>query len=201
MGGAARHNVANALGAAALAHVLGLAPDAIARGLAAFESNADENPGRLNTFDLGGVRVLVDFAHNPHGLGALIDMLEAIPARRRLLILGQAGDRSDESIRELARIAWRCRPDRVVVKEMVEHLRGRQPGEVPALIVEELERLGADRESIELAQSEFEAVETALRWAGPGDVVLLLVHAERERVLELLQRLVDRAWTAGEPLE
>jgi UDP-N-acetylmuramyl tripeptide synthase len=195
--GAARHNIANALGASALAYVLRVPPAAIARGLAAFESNAEENPGRLNLFEFGGARVLADFAHNPHGLSALIAMTETLSARRKLVILGQAGDRSDESIRELAQIAWRCRPDRVVVKEMSEHLRGRKAGEVPTLLVDELERLGAPRASIERAPSEYEAVESALAWAEPGDLLLFLLHAERERVLALLKGLQERGWKPG----
>ena len=66
-----------------------------------------QNPGRLNMFDLGGARVMVDFAHNPHGLEAILEMAVALPAERRLVLIGQAGDRTDTSIRELAEIVWR----------------------------------------------------------------------------------------------
>ena len=65
-------------------------------------------------------------------------MIAALPARRRLVLLGQAGDRSDEAIRALARAALALRPDRVVLKEMERYLRGRQPGEIPALMADEL---------------------------------------------------------------
>jgi hypothetical protein len=38
-----------------------------------------------------------------------------------LVILGHAGDRTDEAIRELARVAWQSRPDRVVIRTDHEH--------------------------------------------------------------------------------
>ena len=43
---------------------------------------------------------------------------ETVPSTRRLVMLGQAGDRDDAAIRELARAALALRPDRVIVKEM-----------------------------------------------------------------------------------
>ena len=88
LGGAAQHNVANSLGAVSLAKALGLSTTAIAAGLRTFRSDPADNPGRGNYFDIGGAKVLVDFAHNPHGLSAIIDTVRRIPAHRRLVMLG-----------------------------------------------------------------------------------------------------------------
>jgi cyanophycin synthetase len=200
LSGAARHNVANALAASALAHAIGLPMDGIARGLAEFESTPEENPGRLNVFDLGGVRVLADFAHNPHGMEALVEMAIALPARRRLVILGQAGDRDDASIRDLARIAMRMKPDRVVIKEMLQHLRGRSAGAVPKILADELESLGAAKGSVIHASCELDAVRESLRWSQPGDLLLLLLHAQREEALTLLDSLKSRGWNPSDPI-
>ncbi|MEM7353104.1 MAG: Mur ligase family protein, partial [Acidobacteriota bacterium] len=115
LGGAARHNVQNALAAILVARKLGLPMAAIRQGLATFDSSPDENPGRLNRFDLGGVQAIVDFAHNPHGLEALLAMGQALPAERRLVLVGQAGDRDDDSIRELPRMVWQAKPDRIII--------------------------------------------------------------------------------------
>jgi cyanophycin synthetase len=201
LGGAAKHNLANALAAIALTSALGLPPVAMAAGLTRFTGGAKENPGRGNFFEIGGVSVLVDFAHNPHGIAALIEMLPALPAERRLILLGQAGDRSDEDIRDLTRKVWADRPDRIVVKEMVEHLRGRAPGQVTTLILDELERLGAPEDRIGHAASELEAVHQAFHWARPGDLLVLLLHAEREKVLELLETLKTRNWRPGQAVD
>jgi len=198
--GAARHNVHNALGVIALASALGLSPAQIAPGLERFRGTPDENPGRLNLFHLGGITVVADFAHNPHGMDALVTMARALPATRRLLILGQAGDRDDNAIREFARSAWAFRPDRIVLKEMEIYLRGRQPGEATGMIREEFLRLGAAPESMTHADSEYAAVLDALAWARPGDLLLLPLHAERERTLGLLDRLQREGWTPERPV-
>ncbi len=198
--GIARHNVANALGVAALASRLGLDGETIALGLARFRGTPEENPGRLNLFDLGGVTAVADFAHNPHGMNALVALAGTLPARRRLVLLGQAGDRDDISIRDLARSAWGLRPDRIILKEMDKYLRGRAPGEVTRLLREELLGLGAPSEAIGHAGSEYQAVLDALAWARPEDLLVLAVHSERERVLALLDRLERQGWVPGAPL-
>ena len=186
-GGAARHNVANALGAIGMAAAVGLPVEAMAEGLRRVGGTPEDNPGRANLFERDGVRILVDYAHNPHGLTALLDIARSLPAERRLILIGQAGDRDDEAIRDLARAAWAFQPDHAVVKELPEMLRGRRPGEVPALLADELLRLGAPKASVTRADSELKGVEQALAWARPGDLLVLLVHTQREAVLEKIQ--------------
>jgi UDP-N-acetylmuramyl tripeptide synthase len=197
VGGAARHNVANALAAVGAAVALGLPLEAITRGLARFGGGDEENVGRANVMELGDVQVVVDYAHNPHGMAALAEMVAAMPARRRLVLLGQAGDRSDGSIRELARAALALRPDRIVLKEMDRYLRGRRPGEVTELMADELINAGVPPQAISRPGDELAAVRDALAWARPGDVLLLTVHQDRPVVLALLERLRGEKWSAG----
>lgn len=189
MGGTARYNTANALAAAAIAEVLGFTAGQIAEGLRRFESTPEDNPGRLNVFDLGGAKALVDFAHNPHGFRAIFEMTQAMQAKRRLVLLGQAGDRDEESVREMARLTWETRPEMVVIKELTEHLRGKELGEMPALIEDELRACGCPPERFVHCASELEAVEWALDWRQPGDLLLLLIHDHREQVLKRLGEL------------
>ena len=60
--GAARYNVANALGAILLGASLGLSEQSLREGLRSFNSSPQANPGRLNIFELNGATLLVDFA-------------------------------------------------------------------------------------------------------------------------------------------
>ncbi len=189
LGGAARYNIANALAALLAGTRLGLDREALAGGLSGFTGSPEENPGRGNRFDLGGVMAIVDYAHNPGGFKALFEMSAALPAKRKLVLLGQAGDRSDSAIRDLARIAWETRPDRIIVKEMRSLLRGREEGEIPTLIEGELRRLGVPDEVVVRADSDLEAVQAALAWSRPGDLLLLLTHTQRHEILDLLTRL------------
>lgn len=193
LGGAARHNVYNALGAVALAYALGLDRDSISRGLRAMRGTPEDNPGRGNLFEVDGVRVFVDFAHNPPGVQAIVEMATRLEAQRRLIVLGQAGDRDDESIRALASAAWVAGIDHVIVKEMPKYLRGRELGEVTALIADELRLAGAPEEAIEVVDSELEAITRALEWARPGDLLLLLLQ-EREEGLAYLREVGTSGW-------
>ena len=192
--GAARYNMANALGAVLTASAL-RRPDgtplislsAMRVALEGFESSLERNPGRGNLMDIGGVHVLVDYAHNPHGMAALTQMISALPARRRLIVLGQAGDRTDDALRALARSAWALEPDRIILKEMGKYRRGRAEGEVCHLLEAELRTLGAPASMIEHVETEAEAARTALAWAQEGDLLILLVHEKREEVLRVLE--------------
>ena len=186
-GGAARHNVGNALAAIGMAAAAGIPVEAMAAGLRRIGRRPEDNLGRANLFERDGIRILLDYAHNPHGLTALADVVRSLPAERRLLVLGHAGDRGDEALRELARAALALKPDRIVIKEMHEMLRGREPGEIPAILEDELRRGGVSTGGIEHAGSELAAVRKALSQARPGDLVILLVHAQREDVLELVR--------------
>jgi len=200
MGGAARHNLANALAAIAGAASLRLPETAMAEALRTFGAEEADNPGRGALREIGGVRVLVDFAHNPHGVAAIAQLVSTMPAGRRLVLLGQAGDRTDAEIRALAAAVWAMRPERIIVKEMESYLRGRGPGEVPALLRDELERLGAPANTVASAESETDAVRDAFAWAEPGDLLVLLSHAARARTLAFLDRLAEQQWRPGHPL-
>ena len=186
LGGSAVHNVANALGASLAAWCLGCSPDVIRSSLGTFGQRNADNPGRASLFELGGVRILLDYAHNPDGMRALATIARALPGGRRGLVLGQAGNRDDDAIRGLARSAWPIGIDHVVLKEMEAYRRGRPLGEIPGLLAAEFRRLGLDDAAIEFADSEVAAVEKALDWARGGDLLVLTVHSNRAAVLELL---------------
>ncbi len=201
LGGAAQHNVANALSAIAVAKALALDDAAIVRGLRSFHSNAEDNPGRLNRFRFGGVQVLVDFAHNPHGLQALLQMAKSLDAKRILVTIGHAGDRSDDSIREVATTAWSYGVDRILLKEQDKHLRGRALGEIPQIMENALLAAGAPANAIGHASSELEAAHQALEWAQDGDLLLLLTLQQRAEVLQLLQKLKAQDWKPGQSVD
>ncbi len=187
-GGRARFNTSNALAASALAACAGISNDAIAQALETFRSSPDSNPGRGNLFEIDGVTVFADFAHNPHGTKALLEMAGAYDAARVAILLGQAGDRTDGEVRALVEATVAAEPDLIIVKEMAKYLRGREPGALVALIDAELTRLCVPAERIAHADSELAAAQLALDWAQPGDLLLLLLHAQREEVLALLEQ-------------
>jgi cyanophycin synthetase len=189
--GSATYNIANLAGAALAAAALGVPPATIAAVVARFGADAADNFGRLMRFERGGVRVLLDYAHNPEGLRGLLNVAEHLRGGtgRLGLLLGHAGNRQDTEIEELARAAAQFRPALVVVKENEAQLRGREPGEVPRLIRAALLRAGLPQAALVVRMSETEAARCALEWARPGDVLALPVHsaAARTAVLALLE--------------
>ena len=208
LGGLAAHNVQNCAAAALAAAGLGIAPATIATVLARFGHDNRDNPGRLQRWNLGGVQagvqVYVDYAHNPDGLAQFLDLVRQAHREggRLHLLLGQAGDRSDEAIADLAATAASFRPDHVVLKDMDGYLRGRESGEVARLLRTTLTRHGMADDAIVECLDETEAVRAILAAACPGDSLALPVHsmAARERVNALLDQLHAQGWTAGDPL-
>ena len=185
--GVASHNIANALAAAALTHCLGIPMSDIHEGLTSMSQ--DNNPGRSNVYSISDFKVLVDFAHNPHAMKALFNMAHALPAKRRLLAFAQAGDRTDESIRELARSAWSIGLDKVVVSELEAYARGRSRGEVFGIIRDELINCGARKDQIQHFMEETESLDAALNWAQPGDLIIMLALSDREAIQDKLKSL------------
>lgn len=201
LGGTARHNIANLLGACLLAAAMGVSIEAIRDTAMTFGASATDNPGRLEIWRFSGVTVLTDYAHNPDGLAALATTAQAIPATRRLLILGQAGNRDDDSLRELPRAAFAISHfDHVIIKEMPTMLRGRALGELPRILGEALAELGVSPDQIEVAPSEIDAVRRALSWARDGDLLVAPVHVSKGEVSALLRQLQDSGWKPGTPL-
>jgi UDP-N-acetylmuramyl tripeptide synthase len=190
-GGAARYNIENASAAAAAAEALGVAPSVITATLRTFGRENADNAGRLERYERNGVRIWLDYAHNPHGLAALLAVAEAHRGNGRLgLLLGQAGDRADDALQALARTAWSARPDMVVLQELEYYRRGRAEGEVPRILHDELIAAGAMPAQLQIAMSEEAGVAAMLAWAKPGDLLVLPVHATdaRARVAAMLQQ-------------
>jgi len=189
--GSAAYNIANLAGAALAAAALGIAPARIAEVFARFGRSGSDNMGRMMRFERNGVRVLLDYAHNPEGLRGLLSVAEHLRgASGRLgMLLGHAGNRQDSEIAAVARVAAEFHPALIVVKENEAHLRGREAGEIPRLIRAELLRAGLPEAAVPVRLSELEAARCALEWARPGDVLALPVHspAARAAVLKLLQ--------------
>ena len=107
MGGAALHNIENAMVAAALARAVGIQNDAICRGLKMVKADEQHSHGRSNLVVRGQKKFFVDFAHNEDGLRRVVEMALNIKANRRFLLFGQAGDRSEALLKGLSQAALR----------------------------------------------------------------------------------------------
>ena len=191
LGGIVRYNISNALAAMSLAIALGIEDEAIRDGLAAFRGDETDNPGRGNWFEYEGVRILVDFAHNEHGMSALADAVRQVEAERVVLLMGQAGDRLDKDIVDLTRAACSMKPDRLLVCELPGYERGREPFTVPGVIREAALQAGIPADSISLFPGPKNATEQALKQARPGDLLVLLALSQRQEALALVRAYIE----------
>jgi cyanophycin synthetase len=179
--GHAIHNVQNAMFATAIAHAMGISLENIRQGLRTFTTDFYQTPGRMNFFNEHPFRVLLDYAHNAHGMAAMAGTIRGLTVNgRRIGVIAAAGDRRDEDILELARAAAPAF-DFIIVRED-DNRRGRRRGETGEIVRQGLLAAGypADRLSPEVYDEE-EAVQRALDSAQPGDL-LVIFGDDLERV-------------------
>ncbi len=174
--GRALHNVQNAMVAASMAFSLGIKLDAIRQGLRTFDTTFFQAPGRMNVFNEHPFKVLFDYGHNAHAVGAMADLAQRLEVSgRRIVVVAGPGDRRDEDLRDIAKAVaggfdhYICRRD--------DGLRGRKSDEVPLLIAATLREHGVADHQISIIPDEQAAIDAGLRMAQPGDVLLVFADA------------------------
>ena len=174
--GRALHNVQNAMFAAAMAFSLGIKLDAIRQGLRTFDSTFFQAPGRMNVFNEHPFKVLFDYGHNAHAVGAMADLAQRLDVTgRRIVVLAGPGDRRDEDLVAIAdAVAGRfdhyiCRRD--------DSLRGRDGDEVPRIQSRALQAKGVPASAISIIPDEQEAITAALQMGQSGDLLLIFADA------------------------
>jgi UDP-N-acetylmuramyl tripeptide synthase len=201
--GSAAYNVANISAAVLAAMALGISAETMVTVLARFGRAHADNPGRLQHWQLGRLKVFVDYAHNPEGLRGLLGVARSANDTGRLgIVLGQAGNREDADIRELAAVAASFHPQLVVLKDIDGFMRGRVAGEVADILRDELAVRGVPADAVVECLDEIDAVRGLLTWAQDGDMLVLPTHGTqaRQAVVTLLDQLQATHWIAGSTL-
>jgi cyanophycin synthetase len=174
--GRALHNVQNAMFAAAMAFSMGLKLEDIRHGLRTFDTTFFQAPGRMNIYDEHPFKVILDYGHNPAAVEVMCQLVERLEvAGRRIVVLAAPGDRRDQDIADIGRIAAGYFERYILRRD--DHLRGRQPDEVPHLLRDALLAAGVPAEQILVIPDEQTATDTALREAQPGDLLLVFADA------------------------
>jgi cyanophycin synthetase len=178
--------VDNVMAALAAAWGVGLAWDAVRRGLSSFSGDTDNVPGRFNVMAFRGATVIADYGHNPDAMRALVAAVEAMPARRRSVVISGAGDRRDVDIRQQTEVLGVAFDAVFLFQDACQ--RGRADGEVMRLLRDGL--VGAKRtRHIEEIHGEFTAIDRALDRLEPGDLCLVLVDQVQEALAHLAARV------------
>ncbi|MGH3644124.1 MAG: UDP-N-acetylmuramoyl-L-alanyl-D-glutamate--2,6-diaminopimelate ligase, partial [Mycobacterium sp.] len=157
------YNVANCLLATALLDAVGVSPEQAAPGL-----RTATVPGRLQPIDRGqGFLALVDYAHKPGALRAVLETLRAQTSGRLAVVFGAGGNRDHGKRAPMGSTAAEL-ADLVVVTD--DNPRDEDPADIRAAIVEGAAGSGA--EIVEIGDRRA-AIEFAVAWARDGDVVLV----------------------------
>jgi cyanophycin synthetase len=178
--------VENAMAAVAAVWGVGLHWETIRRGLASFVNDADNAPGRFNVMDYRGATVIADYGHNPDAMRALVAAVDAMPGKRRSVVISGAGDRRDSDIRDQTVILGDAFDDVILYQDAAQ--RGRGDGEVMALLREGLAKASRTKRIDEI-RGEFVAIDAALERLEPGDLCLVLVDQVEEALAHLSHRI------------
>ena len=188
MGGMALFMIANALASCLAAFAQGVDIEDIRRGVRTFKVSAEQIPGRMNLFDLGGYHALVDYAHNPHGYRAVGDFVKNWQGSR-IGVVGGPGDRRDEDLILLGNISAEIF-DCIIIKED-EDPRGREPGEVADLISKGICQKNPNIK-YEIILQETEAIETALNRVKANDLVVVFPD-KIDKAIGLIKQRMNRS--------
>src|SRR5262249_40058562 len=90
--------VENVLAASAAAWSLDLALEAIRQGLRTFRNDSQEAPGRFNVLMDGPAAIIVDYAHNPSAVMAMVAALNGFSQPRRTLVFSGCNRRDIDLI-------------------------------------------------------------------------------------------------------
>jgi UDP-N-acetylmuramoyl-L-alanyl-D-glutamate--2,6-diaminopimelate ligase len=175
-------NVENVLGAVAAAQLLDVDDDAIADGISAVSGVA----GRFEAVDEGqDFAVVVDYAHKPDALAAVLRAARALGDGRLTVVFGAGGDRDRSKRAEMGRVAKQL-ADAVIVTS--DNPRSEDPLEI---IGDVLRGAGTD---VEVDPDRRSAIETALGRAERGDVVLIAGkgHEQGQEVEAVIHPFDDR---------
>ncbi|UVW27771.1 cyanophycin synthetase [Massilia sp. H6] len=188
-GGAVGFQVENVLASVGAAWAVGIDWDAIRVGLRTFVGESDNAPGRFNVFDYRGATIIADYGHNPDAIAALVNAVEAMPAKRRSVVISGAGDRRDQDISQQTEILGRAFDDVLLYQDQCQ--RGRPDGEVVALLRRGLD--GATRTShVEEINGEFVAIDRAMARLDAGDLCLILIDQVDEALAHITRRVAER---------
>jgi UDP-N-acetylmuramoyl-L-alanyl-D-glutamate--2,6-diaminopimelate ligase len=162
-----RFNLDNVAAAAACALSMGLPPESIGGGVLALESV----PGRAERIDRGQpFLVLVDYAHTPEALRALLEWTRELADGRLFVLFGCGGERDAGKRAEMGRVAA-TRADRIFLTS--DNPRGEEPQAILSEIDAGVAAVPGAHERTTILADRRQAIRAALDEAGPGDVVLL----------------------------
>jgi len=190
-----RFNVENLTAALAVGLAMSLDPDVCTAAL----SGADQVPGRIEVFALPqGASAVVDYAHTPEALAAVLDSCRDFTSGRLIVVFGCGGDRDRGKRTEMGAVAARLADDTWITSD---NPRSEDPASICDMIyfgfrAETDVRSGACRVEVDRTC----AIHGALAAAVDGDTVVIAGKGHEtyqiigDQRLDLDDREIVRDW-------
>jgi cyanophycin synthetase len=186
--GKAEFNTANVLAAVLAVYARKFSIESIKKSLLNFIPSPEPTPGRMNIFNFNDFTVMVDYAHNPHGVRAIGKFIQSVNASCKVGIISGVGDRRDE---DLVALGAEAAPlfDEVIVR-MDDYLRGRTMDEIFQLVSTGIKAVDGNKK-ITLIPDEDEALRTAIANAKPQSFIVVLTD-KIDRCIETTRCLLEQ---------
>ncbi|MDR3679307.1 MAG: cyanophycin synthetase [Flavipsychrobacter sp.] len=169
--GKAEFNIANVLAATLTAYARDFKTEDIRQALQTFIPSPALTPGRMNMFQFKHFSVMLDYAHNTHGIQAIGKYVNSVESPVKVGIIAGVGDRRDEDIisvgEESARIF-----DEIIIRQD-KNLRGRSEQEIIDLIKQGIQKVNPNMR-VDVITKESEAIDFAINNAQPNSFIVII---------------------------
>lgn len=169
--GKAEFNVANVLAATLAAYISEFKTEDIRQALQTFVPSPAMTPGRMNLFNFRNYTIMLDYAHNTHGIQAIGKFVQTIDAALKVGIVAAVGDRRDEDIiavgAESAKIF-----DEIIIRQD-KNLRGRTEEEMIELMTMGIHSIDSNKK-ITIFRKEADAIDYAISTAVKGSFIVVI---------------------------
>jgi len=187
-GGRAGFMIQNVLAATLACFVHGISLEDLRNGLTTFNAGTAQTPGRLNFVEIGDVTALMDYAHNPAGFRGLTEFITKLPHKYRTAVINGTGDRRDDDIREMGKIAGE-NFDRIVIRRG-NYLRGRDENETYQLLKEGIASSG-NSPVVRVIPDSRDAIQHAIKNGRKGELVVTLADVVPNDIM-FVQEMLDK---------
>ncbi len=168
--GIAEFNVANTMAATLAVYVRDFKIEDIKQALSTFVPGSALTPGRMNVFHFKNYTVMLDYAHNTHGMQALGKMVKHVDSPYKVGMIAGVGDRRNEDLMNLGEESAKIF-DEVIIRQD-RNTRGRTAEEIIEWIQKGIDRVQPARK-VTTIHNEKEAIDYALQNAKKDSFIVI----------------------------
>ena len=125
----------------------------------------------MNLFKFKEFNVLIDYAHNAHGMRAIGKFLSKVEAKRKIGVIAGVGDRRDEDLIEIGKEAAKMF-DEIVIRQD-RNMRGRDEKEIIDLMIKGIRSVD-DKKVCHVIPIESEAIEFVIKKLAKKDDFIII---------------------------